>query len=64
MGKIIIDLIGLIVIVSGIIAIYDAREIAINHFNEGETNEAVKLLKTVGFIVVFIGMGVIYITTI
>ncbi len=59
MGKVIILLIAVIIIMFGVMAIYDARKIAITRFSDGETNSSVKLLKVAGFIASFIGMGMI-----
>lgn len=61
MGKLIVLLIGFFIVMLASISIYDARKIAINNFNEGETNSATKTLKIVGYVLALIGMSLIYI---
>ena len=62
MLKNIIILIGLIIIGIGVIAIFDARKIATKLFNQGETNNATRTLKIVGFILFIIGAIIIIIS--
>lgn len=50
-----IILIGTIIIMCGIILVYDARYIAKKVFSFGEQNEATFALKVVGFIISIIG---------
>lgn len=61
MLKIIIELIGLIIISIGVIAIYDARSISQKFFSSTDKNNSVKILRIVGFIVTLIGTCIIYI---
>lgn len=61
MEKIIFTLIGLIISAISVVMIYDARVIATNMFSSNETNETTRILKIVGFVVLLIGLGIIYI---
>lgn len=61
MKDIIFILIGIIITLLAVIMIYDARKIATNMFSSNETNETTKMLKIVGFIILLIGLGIIYI---
>lgn len=60
MKNIIFILIGIIITLLAVIMIYDARKIATNMFSSNETNETTKMLKIVGFIILLIGLGIIY----
>ncbi len=60
MKDIIFILIGIIITLLAVIMIYDARKIATNMFSSNETNETTKMLKIVGFIILLIGLGIIY----
>lgn len=61
MGKIILILLSTIMIAISVTMIYDARMIAQKMFSSNETNETTKVLKIVGFIVMLIGLGIIYV---
>ena len=61
MFKIIMILIGMIIIAIGVIAIFDARKIATTHFNKGETNNATKYIKIIGFAISVIGAVIVII---
>ena len=61
MGKIIVEIVGLIVIAMGVIAIYDARIISKNFFSNSDKNSSVKLLRICGLILALIGAYIIYI---
>jgi len=54
-----VDLIGAIIIMLGVIAVYDARSITKKRFSFGEQNQATKFLKWVGFILTVIGSMII-----
>lgn len=60
MGTIIIKLVGTILVLLGIILIYDARMITKRFFSFGDQNEASSGLKIVGFIIVIIGGLIVY----
>ncbi len=60
MEKIIIVLLGLIISAISVVMIYDARLIATKMFSSNEINETTKVLKIVGFVVLLIGLGIIY----
>lgn len=62
MGKIILILLSTIIIAISVVMIYDARAIAKRMFSSNETNETTKVLKIVGFVVLLIGLGIIYAT--
>ena len=61
MGKIILILLSTIIIAISVTTIYEARTIAQKMFSSNETNETTKVLKIVGFIVMLIGLGIIYV---
>jgi len=50
-----VAIIGTIIVMFGIILIYDARRIAKKIFSFGEQNEATGVLKKFGFIISIIG---------
>lgn len=62
MGKIILILLSTIIMAISVVMIYDARAIAKRMFSSNETNETTKVLKIVGFVVLLIGLGIIYAT--
>lgn len=51
----IVEIIGIIILMCGVILIYDARPITKKIFGFGDQNEATKSLKIVGFILSVIG---------
>ena len=55
MLTIILRLIGLLLILAGVIMIYDARILTKNLFSFGDQNEASTGLKILGFIIYIIG---------
>ena len=57
----IVDLIGAIIVMLGVILLYDARPITKNFFSFGDQNEASLGLKIIGFIVSNIGALIVYI---
>ena len=60
MLQIILKLIGILLVIAGIICIYDARIITKRFFGFGDQNEASSGLKILGFIIAFIGGIIIY----
>lgn len=56
MLKIIVNLIAVIIILIGVILIYDARIITKKMFGFGDQNEATKGLKILGWIISIIGL--------
>lgn len=61
MGKLILILLGTVIVAIGVIMLFDARLIVEKAFSSNETNETAKVLKRVGFLVLLIGLGIIYI---
>lgn len=60
MLTIILRLIGLLLILAGVIMIYDARILTKNLFSFGDQNEASTGLKILGFIISIIGSLIVY----
>lgn len=60
MGKTIIQLVALIVVAIAVFFITDAKNIAKKHFNKNEEYGAVKILKIIGIIIAWIGLGMLY----
>ena len=60
MFQLIIKLIGLLMILAGVILIYDARIITKKFFGFGDQNEGSNGLKIIGFILSIIGALIIY----
>lgn len=60
MLQIIIRLIGAVLVLLGIILIYDARIITKKFFGFGDQNEATGGLKILGFIITMIGGLIVY----
>ena len=56
----ILKIIGLIIIASGVILIYDARSITKKFFGFGDQNEASLGLKIAGFLLSMIGGFIVY----
>lgn len=61
MGNIILILLGTVIVAIGVVMVFDARLLVEKAFSTNETNETTKILKKVGFIVLLIGLGIIYI---
>ena len=55
MLQIIIKLIAVLVVLGGVVLIFDARTITKKHFGFGDQNEATDGLKIIGYIVAIIG---------
>lgn len=60
MFQLIIKLIGLIMVLGGVILIYDARIITKRFFGFGDQNEGSNGLKILGFILAIVGALIIY----
>ena len=60
MFQLIIKLIGLLLILVGVILIYDARIITKRFFGFGDQNEGSNGLKMIGFILAIVGGLIIY----
>lgn len=60
MFQIIITIIGLVLILIGVICIYDARIITKRFFGFGDQNEGSNGVKILGFIVAIVGALIIY----
>ena len=56
----IVDLIGAIIVMLGVIMVYDARPITKKLFSFGDQNEASLGLKIVGFIISNLGALIVY----
>ena len=62
MFQVIIKLFAILMVLAGVIMIYDARIITKNFFGFGDQNEASSGLKILGFILAIIGALIIYFT--
>ena len=60
MGQIIGNLIGALILLAGIVLIYDARIITKKMFGFGDQNEAATGFKILGVILSFVGILIIY----
>ena len=60
MFQVIIKLIGLLIVILGVILIYDARIITKRFFGFGDQNEASSGLKILGFIISIVGGLIVY----
>ena len=60
MLQLIIKIISLLMILGGIIMIYDARLLTKKYFSFGDQNEATSGIKILGFIIAVIGGLILY----
>lgn len=60
MFQIIMRIISLIIILAGVILVYDARIITKKMFGFGDQNEGTAGLKILGVIIIFIGSLILY----
>lgn len=60
MLEIIVKLIGTIIILIGVIMIYDARILTKKFFGFGDQNEASNGMKILGFVIAIVGGLIIY----
>lgn len=61
MLQIILQLVSALIILAGVILIFDARPIAKKNFGFGDQNEATDGLKILGFILAIIGGLIFYV---
>ena len=60
MGQIILRLIGVLILLIGVILVYDARVITKKMFGFGDQNEATSGFKIFGVLIGFVGLAMIY----
>lgn len=60
MGKLILEIIGLIIAIIGIIMIFDARYLTKRFFSFGDQNEASLGFKILGFVIAIAGALIVY----
>ena len=60
MGQIILRLIGVLILLAGVVLIYDARIITKKIFGFGDQNEATSGFKILGVLISIVGMLVVY----
>ena len=60
MGQIIWNLVGTLILLAGIVLIYDARIITKKMFGFGDQNQATTGFKILGVILSFVGILIIY----
>lgn len=60
MVQIILNLLGTIIVLSGVILVYDARVITKKMFNFGNQNDATSGFKILGVILCIVGAFIIY----
>ena len=60
MLEIILKIIGVLIILAGVILVYDSRLITKKFFGFGDQNEATIGMKLIGFIIAIIGAIVIF----
>ncbi len=60
MGKIILKLIGSVILLIGVVLVYDARIITKKVFNFGDQNEATSGFKILGVILTIVGGMIVF----
>ena len=60
MGQIILRLIGVLILLVGVVLIYDARIITKKMFGFGDQNEATSGFKILGVLVSLFGLAIVY----
>lgn len=60
MGKLILEIIGLLIAILGIIMIFDARYLTKRFFSFGDQNEASLGFKILGFVIAIVGGLIIF----
>ena len=60
MGKIVLNLIGVLILLIGVVLVYDARIITKKMFGFGDQNEATSGFKILGAFISVIGAIIIY----
>lgn len=60
MGKLILEIIGLIIAALGVIMIFDARYLTKRFFGFGDQNDATLGFKILGFVIAIVGALIIF----
>ena len=60
MGQIVLNLIGVLILLVGVILVYDARIITKKMFGFGDQNEATNGFKILGAILAMVGVVIMY----
>ena len=60
MGKLILEIVGLIIAALGVIMIFDARYLTKRFFGFGDQNDATLGFKILGFVIVIVGALIIF----
>ena len=60
MGQIILRLIGVLILLAGVVLVYDARVITKKMFGFGDQNEATSGFKILGVLISVVGAVIIY----
>ena len=60
MGQIVLNLIGVLILLVGVILVYDARIITKKMFKFGDQNEATSGFKILGVVISLIGATIVY----
>lgn len=60
MVQIVLRIIGVLIVLLGVIMIYDGRLLTKKFFGFGDQNEATSGLKILGFIITLIGLVILY----
>lgn len=60
MVQIVLRIIGILIVLLGVIMIYDGRLLTKKFFGFGDQNEATSGLKILGFIITLIGLVILY----
>lgn len=60
MGKLILEIVGLIIAALGVIMIFDARYLTKRFFGFGDQNDATLGFKILGFIIAIVGALIIF----
>ncbi len=60
MGKLILEIVGLIIAALGVIMIFDARYLTKRFFGFGDQNDATLGFKILGFVIAIVGALIIF----
>lgn len=60
MGKLILEIVGLIITALGVIMIFDARYLTKRFFGFGDQNDATLGFKILGFVIAIVGALIIF----
>ena len=61
MINIVVKILGILLVLTGVILIYDARNITMKFFGFGDQNEGSSGLKIIGFIIAIVGGIIIFV---